>query len=132
MTGEQPLTLTLPPELLEEIAQRAAAILAERQHPAEPAPDMLSPQEAADVLGLHPRTVLRAIAAGELQGTKVRNRWRITRAALEQWLSRDPSTADRSAVPGRAPSGRRNAMSRTRPLAQAFAAGHTSTARRSG
>lgn len=127
--SDRPLTLTLPPELLEQIAQRAAAILADRQQPTRPAPDMLSPQEAADLLGLHPRTVLRAIAAGELQATKVRNRWRITRAELEQWLSRDLSPAGRAASTVRA---RRPATCTTQPLTQAFAAAHTSSAKRSG
>lgn len=44
---------------------------------------MLSPQEAAELLGLHVRTVRRYIREGRLEAVQVGNRYRIARESLE-------------------------------------------------
>jgi excisionase family DNA binding protein len=44
---------------------------------------MVSVEEAAEVLGLHPATVQRAIKRGELPATRVGRKWRIRPSDLE-------------------------------------------------
>lgn len=46
--------------------------------------DYLSPQDIAEETGLSLSTVYRALEAGELPGTKIRNRWVTLRSQLEQ------------------------------------------------
>ena len=49
-------------------------------------PDLLSPTEAAKVLGVSEADVLATLEAGELKGKKIGSTWRITRAALDEFL----------------------------------------------
>ena len=52
---------------------------------------LLTPEEAAQLLGLSPFTVRRLLRQGELPGRKVGKRqWRIPRSGLEEYL-RAPS-----------------------------------------
>jgi excisionase family DNA binding protein len=44
---------------------------------------LLSPHEAAELLGLHVRTIRRYIRDGRLDAVRVGNRYRISRASLE-------------------------------------------------
>jgi excisionase family DNA binding protein len=56
--------------------------------PAAPGlPELLSPAEAAQALGVGENDVLAALSEGSLKGKKIGNSWRITRAALEQFLN---------------------------------------------
>ena len=59
--------------------------------PAAPAsgtsvPELLSPAEAAKVLGVSEADVIASLDAGDLKGKKIGTQWRITRAALSQFL----------------------------------------------
>lgn len=49
-------------------------------------PDLLSPADAAKALGVGEADVLTALADGSLKGKKIGSAWRITRAALEEFL----------------------------------------------
>jgi excisionase family DNA binding protein len=49
-------------------------------------PELLSPVDAAKVLGVGESDVLSALADGSLKGKKIGTAWRITRAALEEFL----------------------------------------------
>ncbi len=49
-------------------------------------PELLSPADAAQVLGVTENDVLTALADGSLKGKKIGAAWRITRAALEEFL----------------------------------------------
>lgn len=49
----------------------------------------LTPEEVADELRLHKRTVYNLLRSGELKGAKVGRVWRINRADLEAYL--DPN-----------------------------------------
>jgi excisionase family DNA binding protein len=49
-------------------------------------PDLLSPADAAKVLGVSESDVLAALAKGDLKGKKIGNAWRINRSALEEFL----------------------------------------------
>jgi excisionase family DNA binding protein len=50
------------------------------------APDLLSPADAARVLGVSENDVLTSLADGSLKGKKIGATWRITREALDQFL----------------------------------------------
>jgi len=54
--------------------------------PAGALPDLLSPADAARVLGVTEADVLQALGDGSLKGKKIGSAWRITKAALEEFL----------------------------------------------
>jgi len=49
-------------------------------------PDLLSPADAAKVLGVSEGDVLAALTDGSLKGKKIGTSWRITRSALDEFL----------------------------------------------
>jgi len=49
-------------------------------------PELLSPADAAKALGVTEADVMAALAEGSLKGKKIGSAWRITRAALEEFL----------------------------------------------
>jgi len=49
-------------------------------------PDALTSAELALKLHLHPVTVRLKAAAGEIPGRLIGNRWRFSRAQIEEWL----------------------------------------------
>jgi excisionase family DNA binding protein len=51
------------------------------------APELLGPAEAARVLGVSEADVMAVLESGELKGKKIGASWRITRAALNAYLS---------------------------------------------
>ena len=59
--------------------------------PAAPAPagtpELLSPADAAKALGVSEADVLQSLEAGDLKGKKIGSTWRITKAALDQFLA---------------------------------------------
>jgi excisionase family DNA binding protein len=50
------------------------------------APDLLSPADAAKVLGVTEADVLLSLDSGDLKGKKIGSTWRITRTAIDQFL----------------------------------------------
>ena len=50
------------------------------------APDLLSPADAAKLLGVSEADVLSTLEAGDLKGKKIGTTWRITKAALDAFL----------------------------------------------
>jgi len=51
------------------------------------APELLSPADAAQVLGVSEADVLATLEAGDLKGKKIGSTWRITRGAIDQFLA---------------------------------------------
>jgi excisionase family DNA binding protein len=49
-------------------------------------PELLSPADAAKTLGVSEADVLQSLEAGDLKGKKIGSTWRITKAALDQFL----------------------------------------------
>lgn len=49
-------------------------------------PDLMSPADAAKVLGVSEADVLATLDAGDLKGKKIGSSWRITRTALDEFL----------------------------------------------
>lgn len=60
---------------------------------------LYSPQQVADLLGLHVRTIRRYVREGRLDAVRLGNRYRIPHEALEAYsgLALDPMSATRSA-----------------------------------
>ena len=48
--------------------------------------EILTPEEAAGYLRVHPQTVYRRLRAGALPGAKVGEQWRLRKADLDQFL----------------------------------------------
>lgn len=76
MTAQQSTPSAAPPPL--PGATSAAGVVA--------VPDLLSPADAARVLGVSETDVVATLEAGDLKGKKIGTQWRITRAALEEFL----------------------------------------------
>jgi excisionase family DNA binding protein len=76
------------------MAQEMMKGMSQSQAPAAPiaaAPpsgglDVLTPEQAAQALGVSVEDVMTSIGAGELKARKIGNAWRIARAALEEFL----------------------------------------------
>jgi excisionase family DNA binding protein len=50
-------------------------------------PELLSPEQAAQALGVTVADVTASLEAGDLKGKKIGSAWRITRAALDAFLA---------------------------------------------
>jgi excisionase family DNA binding protein len=78
------------PTALDELA----AALAPRLTATQPAPNgALTTSQAAMHVGVHERTVRRALAAGTLSGHTVAGRWRIAPADLATWIAAGARTS---------------------------------------
>jgi len=81
-------------ELDERVATRLGQVLV-----GGPSDDVWSSvTDVAARLGVHPRTVYRALRAGRLQGDRVGSRWRVKPDALADWLAK-ASAARREPAP---------------------------------
>ena len=49
--------------------------------------EIMTPQEAAEYLGLNVRTIYHLANNGKLPGRKVGRSWRFSKDALDKWLS---------------------------------------------
>jgi excisionase family DNA binding protein len=73
-------------EMAKGMAQPAQAAPAAAPAAAAPAADVLTPEQAAQLLGVSVEDVMAAIAAGDLKGRKIGNATRIARAAIDAFL----------------------------------------------
>ena len=64
----------------------ANAAAAAVEHAGAALPELLSPAEAAKLLGVSEGDLLATLADGSLKGKKIGSTWRITRAALDEFL----------------------------------------------
>jgi excisionase family DNA binding protein len=54
--------------------------------PAAAAPELLTPAQVAQVLGVGETDVMASLEAGDLKGKKIGSQWRVTRAAVDAFL----------------------------------------------
>jgi excisionase family DNA binding protein len=71
-------------EMMKSMQQPAAQAAAPG---AAAVPELLSPAQAAQVLGVSEADVTASLEAGDLKGKKIGSAWRITRAALDAFLA---------------------------------------------
>lgn len=94
-------------ELVDEgLQQRTAAHLdAElaRRATGGAATEWLSVNEVAALLGVHTRTIYRALTDGRLAGTRVGAAWRVRRDDLDTWLSEPRERRPRAVTGARRP-----------------------------
>ncbi|MEQ1731768.1 MAG: helix-turn-helix domain-containing protein, partial [Vicinamibacterales bacterium] len=64
----------------------APAVPAAPVAPAAGLPQLMSPADAAVALGVSEADVMASLDAGDLKGKKIGSQWRITRAALDDFL----------------------------------------------
>jgi excisionase family DNA binding protein len=50
-------------------------------------PELLSPADAAKILGVTEADVLQSLEKGDLKGKKIGSTWRIPKAAIDQFLN---------------------------------------------
>lgn len=101
------LMLTVPGEFLALLAEGMAGELhfpigageasAALERPGESR--LLSVNDAAAYLAVHPRTIYRAIAAGALEARKAGAQWRIASAALDAWLKAREAPREKPIAP---------------------------------
>ncbi len=85
--------------MAQQMMQQPGGVLGQTTPPAAPAqsgptpagnlagnPDLLSPAQAAQVLGVSEEDVMAVLTSGELKAKKIGATWRITRAGLDEFL----------------------------------------------
>lgn len=76
------VVLELPENVIEAVAERAAALVLERIAPTSPEPELLTVPEAAEFLRAKPQRVYDLISAGQLERFKDGRRVLVRRADL--------------------------------------------------
>lgn len=61
-------------------------------------PAFLTTEEVLGWLKVTPRTIYRLIRAGELPAVRVGRQWRFRRSDLENWLARNATSSEPSAI----------------------------------
>ena len=93
------LTFTLPPELVEQVAQRAAALVLERQ-PAQTLSPFMTIAEAAEYLRCKRQRIDDLLSSGRLTRHKDGTRTLVSRAELAAYIGADcPSVATNGKSP---------------------------------
>ena len=82
--------------IAQQMLQQAGGVMGQTTPPAAPAqgaaptatglPDLLGPSDVAKLLGVSEEDVMAAITAGDLKAKKIGSAYRITRAAVEEFL----------------------------------------------
>ena len=90
VAAREGLSLAIPPELVERIAERAAELIVQRSRAAPP--ELLTPVEAADYLRCGRQRVYDLLSQGRLRHLKDGARVLIRRADLLAYLDQGMST----------------------------------------
>jgi len=59
---------------------------AQQAAPAAGAPDLMTPAQVAQMLGVAESDVMASLDSGDLKGRKIGTQWRVTRAAVDAFL----------------------------------------------
>ena len=78
--------LAIGQQMAKEFAQTNPAGAVQSPNVSSGIPELLSPADAAKTLGVSENDVMTALAEGSLKGKKIGSTWRITRAALDEFL----------------------------------------------
>lgn len=59
--------------------------------------DVLTPEEAAEILRVHPETIMRRLRKGEIPAAKIGKQWRISRKTIDRMLrGEDPREEEKT------------------------------------
>ena len=91
MAAEMAVGMAMAREMMNQsgglMAQSTPGVKAPSAATAAGVPELLSPADAAKVLGVAESDVLASLEAGDLKGKRIGSQWRITRAALDSFLA---------------------------------------------
>lgn len=101
-------------------------VMAPDKLPGESLPDVLDIPAASELLNIHPVTLRKLAALGDVPARKVGREWRFSRPGLHAWLAADatPRTHPEEREPGNAPL--------PRPVSRDAAASLVLTGKRNG
>jgi excisionase family DNA binding protein len=99
------LTFMAPPELLDALAEQAAAIVLDRIAPAEARLPYLTLLEAAEYVRAKPQRVYDLLSSGRLSRFKDGRRVIVSRAELDEYLAVNGSRRVARTLPGASRSG---------------------------
>jgi len=74
--------------------------------------EILSADEAAEMLQMHPRTIRRLLASGELPGTRLGRQWRISASAVRKLIETGSQREPTASGDRRAPDKNKNSPKR--------------------
>jgi excisionase family DNA binding protein len=77
--------IVISPEQLKHIVREAFREDRQRQAP-DALPEVLTREQAGELLQLHPQVVVRYVHEKGLPGAKIGSEWRFRRTALLEWL----------------------------------------------
>jgi excisionase family DNA binding protein len=69
------------------MAQTTPGIAAPATQTAAVAPELMTPAQVAQTLGVGESDVMASLEAGDLKGKKIGTQWRVTRAAIEAFVN---------------------------------------------
>ncbi|HEY4559909.1 MAG TPA: helix-turn-helix domain-containing protein, partial [Lysobacter sp.] len=81
-----PAELAMGMAMAQQMTQGMNATAAKPASTGAPTLDVLTPEQAAQLLSVSAEDVIAAIEAGELKGRKIGNAYRIARTALDEYL----------------------------------------------
>ncbi len=77
----------LAQEMIKSMQQQSPAAQGASPGDATSIPQLLSPEQAAQVLGVPESDVIASLESGDLKGKKIGSSWRVTKSALEAFLA---------------------------------------------
>jgi excisionase family DNA binding protein len=58
------------------------------RHPTPPEP-LIDSEEAAAIIGIHPKTLQKMARRGQIRGVHVGKLWRFRASTIEEWIARE-------------------------------------------
>jgi excisionase family DNA binding protein len=58
------------------------------RHPVAPEP-LIDSEEAAAIIGIHPKTLQKMARRGQIRGVHVGKLWRFRASTIEEWIARE-------------------------------------------
>lgn len=84
--AQMAMGLAMAQQMMQGMQSNAATTPAVPAASAAPALDVLTPEQAAQALGVAVEDVVATLESGELKGRRIGNAWRIARASLDEYL----------------------------------------------
>jgi excisionase family DNA binding protein len=90
MAAEMAVGMAMAQQMMNQsgglMAQGTPGIQAPAAPAAAAAPELMSPAQVAQLLGVAESDVLASLEAGDLKGRRIGTQWRVTRAAVDTFI----------------------------------------------